>query len=58
MKKGEKLIWISEQQNAFEILQTKLTSVLNYPDFRQEFLVIINALDYAIGAVLLQGRPG
>ncbi|KAM0730356.1 Retrovirus-related Pol polyprotein from transposon 412 [Formica fusca] len=49
-----------EQQNAFEILKEKLmtTPVLKYPDFTQEFIVTTDASDYAIGAVLSQGKVG
>jgi len=36
-KKGEKFNWTSEQQNSFQLLKEKLTTVLNYPDFQKEF---------------------
>jgi len=41
-------------------LKIKLTSahVLKYPDFNEEFLVTTDASDYAIGAVLSQGKVG
>jgi len=32
--------------------------VLKYSDFTQEFIVTIDASDYAIGAVLSQGKIG
>ncbi|KAM0727554.1 Retrovirus-related Pol polyprotein from transposon 17.6 [Formica fusca] len=59
-KKTEKFEWTMEQQNAFEILKEKLmtTPVLKYPDFTQEFIVTTDASDYAIGAVLSQGKVG
>jgi len=58
-EKGEKFNW-TEQQNSFQSLKEKLTtaSVLNNPDFQREFLVTIDASDYAIGAVLSQGPVG
>jgi len=59
-KKGEKFEWTTLQQHAFETLKTKLISapVLKYPDFNEEFLVTTDASDYAIGAVLTQGKVG
>ncbi|KAL6419609.1 hypothetical protein ACFW04_013697 [Cataglyphis niger] len=59
-KKTEKFEWETEQQNAFEILKEKLMTapVLRFPDFNQEFTVITDASDYAIGAVLSQGKVG
>ena len=46
-----------EQQNAFELLKVKPTtaSVLSYPDFTREFLLITYASDLTIGVVLSQG---
>ncbi|KAL6419702.1 hypothetical protein ACFW04_011267 [Cataglyphis niger] len=57
-KKIEKFEWTTEQQNAFEILKEKLMTapVLRFPDFNQEFIVITDASDYAIGVVLSQGK--
>ncbi|KAM0724355.1 Retrovirus-related Pol polyprotein from transposon 17.6 [Formica fusca] len=59
-KKTEKFEWTMEQQNAFEILKERLMTapVLMYPDFNQEFIVTTDASDYAIGAVLSQGKVG
>ncbi|XP_012529181.1 uncharacterized protein K02A2.6-like [Monomorium pharaonis] len=59
-EKGEKFRWMTEQQNAFEILKEKLITapVLSYPDFEKECVVTTDALDYAIGAVLSQGSVG
>ncbi|KAL6427160.1 hypothetical protein ACFW04_008661 [Cataglyphis niger] len=57
-QKTEKFKWTVEQQNAFEILKEKLmtTPVLRFPDFNQEFTVTTDAFDYAIEAVLSQGK--
>ncbi|KAL6427136.1 hypothetical protein ACFW04_008638 [Cataglyphis niger] len=57
-KKTEKFEWTTEQQNTFEILKEKLMTapVLRFPDFNQEFTVTTDASDYAIGAVLSQGK--
>ena len=59
-KKTEKFVWTTEQQNAFDTLKEKLMTapVLKYPDFSQEFTVTTDASDYAIGAVLSQGKVG
>ncbi|KMQ91307.1 enzymatic polyprotein endonuclease reverse [Lasius niger] len=55
-----KFQWTQEQQHALEILKEKLTTapVLKYPDFTQEFIVMTDASDYAIGAILSQGKIG
>jgi len=57
IKKDSKFNWSTEQQNTFDILKEKLISaaILNYPDFRRQFLITTDASDYAIGTVLLQG---
>ncbi|KMQ82059.1 enzymatic polyprotein endonuclease reverse, partial [Lasius niger] len=57
-KKAEKFEWTTDQQNAFDTLKEKLITapVLQYPDFAQEFIVTTDASDYAIGAVLSQGK--
>ncbi|KMQ85846.1 enzymatic polyprotein endonuclease reverse [Lasius niger] len=59
-KKENKFQWTQEQQHAFKILKEKLTTapVLKYPDFAQEFIVTTDASDYAIGAILSQGKIG
>jgi len=59
-KKDSKFNWNTEQQNVFDSLKEKLTSapVLSYPDFTRQFLIITDASDYAIGAVLSQGPIG
>lgn len=59
-KKTEQFVWTAEQQNAFDNLKEKLMTapVLKYPDFSEEFIVTTDASDYAIGAVLSQGKVG
>jgi len=59
-KKNTKFEWTTEQQKAFDILKEKLTTapVLHYPDFARQFIIAIDASDYAIGAVLSQGLVG
>jgi len=60
IKKGDKFNWTAEQQNSFQLLKEKLitASVLNYPDFQQEFLITTDTSDFAIGPVLSQGPVG
>jgi len=58
-RKNTKFEWTMEQQKAFDILKEKLTiaPVLHYPDFARQFIIAINASDYAIGAALLSQGP-
>ena len=48
--------WTIDQQEAFEELKKSLTSqpVLKYPDFEKEFILMTDASNIAIGAVLTQ----
>ena len=48
--------WTTECQQAFETLQSKLTTppILVYPNFSKEFVLDTNASDSGIGAVLSQ----
>ncbi|KAL0128565.1 hypothetical protein PUN28_003720 [Cardiocondyla obscurior] len=59
-RKGQEFKWEIEQQQAFKMLKEKLTTapVLNYPDFAKKFLIITDASDQAIGAILSQGEIG
>ena len=53
-------LWTPQCQAAFEHLKTALTSapVLRLPDFGKPFEVVVDASDFALGAVLLQeDRP-
>lgn len=60
LKKGETFEWSHFQQNAFNILKNKICSepILQYPKFDQPFIVTVDASNFAIGAVLSQGKIG
>uniref|UniRef100_A0A0N5CIC7 RT_RNaseH_2 domain-containing protein n=1 Tax=Strongyloides papillosus TaxID=174720 RepID=A0A0N5CIC7_STREA len=51
--------WTSEQDEAFEELQSKLKSapILAAPDLSRSFIIHTDASEFAIGAVLLQESP-
>jgi hypothetical protein len=55
-KKGAKLLWTEEHQTAFESLKQVLCEapVLQVPDFDKEFVLVTDASDYAISAMLNQ----
>ena len=57
-KKITKFIWGDEQQKAFDKLKEILCSepVLIAPDWSKPFKVTTDASDYALGAILSQGR--
>ena len=57
-EKGRAFNWTEECSNAFEHLKSKLTSapILAHPDFTKPFILDTDASDFAIGAVLRQGR--
>ena len=52
--------WKYEHQKSFDTLKEALctTPVLQHPDFSQPFILITDASDYAVGAVLSQGKIG
>ncbi|XP_043285557.1 uncharacterized protein [Venturia canescens] len=52
--------WNSEHQLAFETLRDKLCSapILQYPNFSEPFIVTTDASNYAVGAILSQGKVG
>lgn len=56
LRKEEKFVWGSKQQDAFEILKDKLTSelVLGYFDVNDRTLVFADASPVGLGAVLVQ----
>ncbi|CAF4948538.1 unnamed protein product [Pieris macdunnoughi] len=60
LKKDTEFEWKFEQQQAFEILKSKLISppILAYPDFTQPFILTCDASNYAISAILSQGPVG
>ncbi|GET63040.1 KRAB-A domain-containing protein [Rhizophagus irregularis DAOM 181602=DAOM 197198] len=55
-RKNEKFEWKEEQQEAFDVLRTKLTEnpILVYPDFSREFILITDGSKIGLGAVLAQ----
>lgn len=57
-KKGKEFEWTENCQQAFDLLKTKLISapILRYPDFEQPFILTTYASNYALGAVLSQGK--
>lgn len=60
LKKNTSFSWTFEQQNSFDMLREKLTSepILQYPDFNREFVLTTDASNFAIGAILSQGKIG
>ena len=59
-KSNVKFIWGLEQQKSFDQLKDILCKepVLRPPDFSKDFIVICDASDYAIAAILSQGQVG
>ena len=59
-KKNQPFKWTTDCQNAFDLLKEKLVSapILAFPDFTQEFILHVDASDFAIGMVLTQIRNG
>ncbi|KAL4135886.1 hypothetical protein QTP88_007468 [Uroleucon formosanum] len=58
LKKGQPFEWTAECQTAFETLIQKLIQapILQYPNFEELFILTTDAIGYAIGSVLSQGR--
>jgi len=58
LKKDIKFAWGDAHQYAFEKLKNILTRepILQYPDFKKEFLLTTDASNYALGCVLSQGE--
>lgn len=57
LKKGQLFVWTSDQEQSFQALKNALITapVLAVPDFKKPFVVITDASDKGIGAVLQQG---
>lgn len=60
LKKGTVFKWDAFCDEAFQALKGKLINspILQFPRFNEEFLVTSDASDYAVGAVLSQGKIG
>lgn len=60
LRKGEKINHCASFVNAFEHCRNILTSsdILQYPDFEKPFVLTTDASNYAVGAVLSQGKIG
>lgn len=60
LRKGEKITHDKEFVDAFERCRNILTSsdILQYPDFEKPFVLTTDASNFAVGAVLSQGRIG
>ena len=60
LKKGAPFIWGYNQEEAFEKLKQILCTepLLRYPDFNEPFILTTDASDYALGAILSQGKIG
>jgi len=55
-KKGVPFVWHNEHQAAFEILRQALCEapVLQIPDFDKKFVLVTDASDLAVSAILHQ----
>ncbi len=60
LEKERKWVWTENRQKAFEILIDKLVNfpILAYPDFSKPFILMTDASDFGIGAVLGQIQDG
>ena len=60
LKKDTKFEWTEAQENSFQHLKSKLTrqTILQYSDFSNEFVLITDASNQGVGAVLSQGPIG
>ncbi|XP_057335847.1 uncharacterized protein LOC130674515 isoform X2 [Microplitis mediator] len=58
--KNARFTWTPEHQVAFETLRDKLCTapILQYPDFSKPFILTTDASNYAVGAILSQGKIG
>ena len=60
LKKDVKFEWKPEQELAIQHLKSKLTrqTILQYPEFLKEFILITDASNSGLGAMLFQGPLG
>jgi len=56
LKKNQKFIWKSEQEESFKILKERLINapILKFPNFEKEFIIRTDASYEGVGGVLLQ----
>lgn len=59
-KKGQPVVWTEEADQAFSKIKHLLTTtpVLASPDFSKPFVIMCDASDYGVGAVLYQEEDG
>ena len=59
-KKNQPFKWTTECENPFDLLKEKFVSapILTFPDFTQEFILHVDASDFAIGMVLTKIQNG
>jgi hypothetical protein len=59
LRKRQPFEWTEEQQNSLNELKQLLISepIVQYPDFRQEFILATDASNFGLGAVLSQKSP-
>lgn len=60
LKKNATFEWNEKCQDSFDTLREKLINppILQYPDFDKTFILTTDASNYALGAVLSQGKVG
>jgi hypothetical protein len=58
LKKDSVFNWGIKCENSFQILKDSITfpPVLQYPDFTKEFIITTDASNFAVGAILSQGK--
>lgn len=60
LKKEIPFSWTNEHQTSFDTFRNILLTspILSYPDFSKEFILTTDASNFAIGAILSQGKLG
>lgn len=60
LKKNTNFVWLPEQQKSFDELKHKITAapILQYPDFSKPFVLTTDASNFAVSAILSQGKIG
>lgn len=59
-QKKANFVWSNECQKSFDKLKNSLLSprILQYPDFKKQFIITVDAAKYGMGAVLSQIKEG